>query len=87
MQAEIVYQKLIEGYRMEKPEYATSEVYDIMCQCWNVQPSLRPNFTQLVDSVGNLLESNMKAVSSLSDLHIGLSTIHLHIRINQIILD
>ncbi|XP_078051842.1 platelet-derived growth factor receptor alpha-like [Augochlora pura] len=46
---------------MEKPEYATSEVYDIMCQCWEVQPSLRPNFTQLADSVGNLLEGNVKA--------------------------
>ncbi|XP_078051854.1 uncharacterized protein LOC144478003 [Augochlora pura] len=32
-----------------------------MCQCWKVQPSLRPNFTQLADRVGNLLEDNVKA--------------------------
>ncbi|XP_076382321.1 vascular endothelial growth factor receptor 1-like [Megalopta genalis] len=60
IEAEIVYQKLIEGYRMEQPEYAIPEVYEIMCQCWNAEPSLRPSFTELVDSVGNLLEDNVK---------------------------
>ncbi|XP_076384473.1 vascular endothelial growth factor receptor 1 [Megalopta genalis] len=61
IEAEIVFQKLIEGYRMEQPEYAIPEVYEIMCQCWNAEPSLRPSFTELVDSVGNLLEDNVKA--------------------------
>ncbi|XP_078053199.1 vascular endothelial growth factor receptor 1-like isoform X2 [Augochlora pura] len=61
MEAGIVYQKLIEGYRLEKPEYATLEVYDIMCQCWKAKPSLRPSFTELVDSIGKLLEDNVKA--------------------------
>ncbi|XP_078051038.1 vascular endothelial growth factor receptor 1-like [Augochlora pura] len=61
LQAEIVYQKLSKGYRMEKPEYATSEVYDIMCQCWKDEPSSRPSFAQLVDIVEKLLEGNVKA--------------------------
>ncbi|XP_076383505.1 vascular endothelial growth factor receptor 1-like [Megalopta genalis] len=61
MEAETVYQKLIEGYRLEQPEYATLEVYDIMCQCWKAKPSLRPSFTELVDSVGKLLEDNVRA--------------------------
>nr|XP_033335220.1 fibroblast growth factor receptor 3-like [Megalopta genalis] len=60
METEIVYQKLIEGYRMEQPEYATPEVYDIMCQCWKAEPSLRPSFTDLVNSVGKLLEDNVR---------------------------
>ncbi|XP_076382319.1 vascular endothelial growth factor receptor 1 [Megalopta genalis] len=61
METNIVYQKLIEGYRMEQPDYATPEVYDIMCQCWKEKPSLRPSFTELVESVGHLLEDNVKA--------------------------
>ncbi|XP_076384324.1 vascular endothelial growth factor receptor 1-like [Megalopta genalis] len=61
MEAETVYQKLIEGYRLEQPEYATFEVYDIMCQCWKAKPSLRPSFTELVDNVGKLLEDNVRA--------------------------
>ncbi|XP_078038597.1 PDGF- and VEGF-receptor related [Augochlora pura] len=61
MEAEIQYQKLIEGYRMEQPEYATPEVYDIMRQCWKAKPTLRPSFTELVDSIGNLLEDSVRA--------------------------
>ncbi|XP_017764514.1 PREDICTED: vascular endothelial growth factor receptor 1 isoform X2 [Eufriesea mexicana] len=61
MEAEKQYQKLIEGYRMEQPEYATSEVYDIMLQCWKAKPTLRPSFTKLVKSIGDLLEESVKA--------------------------
>ncbi|XP_043527965.1 vascular endothelial growth factor receptor 1 isoform X2 [Frieseomelitta varia] len=61
MEAEVQYQKLIEGYRLEQPEYATSEVYDIMLQCWKAKPTLRPSFTELVQSIGDLLEESVKA--------------------------
>nr|XP_033335512.1 vascular endothelial growth factor receptor 1-like [Megalopta genalis] len=61
IESEIVYQKLIEGYRMGQPEYATPEVYDIMHWCWKDKPYLRPSFTELVDRVGNLLEKNVRA--------------------------
>ena len=61
MEAEKQYQKLIEGYRMEQPEYATFEVYDIMLQCWKTKPTLRPSFTELVDSIGDLLEESVRA--------------------------
>jgi len=63
IEAEKLYQKLIEGYRMEQPEYAVREIYDIMLQCWKAEPVLRPNFTNLVESIGNLIEENMKSVS------------------------
>jgi FMS-like tyrosine kinase 1 len=61
-----LYQKLIEGYRMEQPKYAIREIYDIMLQCWKAEPVLRPNFTNLVESIGNLIEENMKSVSHSS---------------------
>ncbi|XP_012229228.2 vascular endothelial growth factor receptor 1-like isoform X1 [Linepithema humile] len=61
IEVEKLYQKLIEGYRMEQPEYAFREVYDIMLQCWKAEPTLRPDFTNLVESIGNLIEENMKS--------------------------
>ncbi|XP_044012996.1 vascular endothelial growth factor receptor kdr-like isoform X2 [Aphidius gifuensis] len=60
MEAEKQYLKLIEGYRMEKPEYATNEVYNIMNKCWQAKPLLRPTFTGLVDSIGDLLDESVK---------------------------
>lgn len=63
MEAEKLYQKLIEGYRMEQPEYAIREIYEIMSQCWKAKPTLRPSFTDLVESIGNLLEESVRSVS------------------------
>ncbi|XP_043268630.1 vascular endothelial growth factor receptor 1 isoform X2 [Venturia canescens] len=60
MEAEKQYQRLIEGYRMEKPEYATDELYDIMLRCWKAKPTLRPTFTSLVTNIGDLLEESVK---------------------------
>ncbi|EFN61650.1 Vascular endothelial growth factor receptor 1 [Camponotus floridanus] len=61
MEAEKLYQKLIEGYRMEQPEYSIREIYEIMSQCWKAKPTLRPSFTDLVESIGNLLEESVKS--------------------------
>ncbi|KAK0165046.1 hypothetical protein PV328_003603 [Microctonus aethiopoides] len=60
MEAEKQYQKLIEGYRMEQPKFSTDEIYDIMLQCWKSKPTLRPSFTDLVQSIGNLLDESVK---------------------------
>jgi FMS-like tyrosine kinase 1 len=37
-----LYKKLLEGYRMEKPEFATDEIYKTMLDCWNKEPKTRP---------------------------------------------
>ncbi|XP_014211548.1 vascular endothelial growth factor receptor 1-like [Copidosoma floridanum] len=60
MEVEKQYQKLVEGYRMEQPAYATKDIYDIMLRCWKAKPSLRPSFTELVESIGDLLEDGVK---------------------------
>uniref|UniRef100_H3AL18 receptor protein-tyrosine kinase n=1 Tax=Latimeria chalumnae TaxID=7897 RepID=H3AL18_LATCH len=54
------YNKIKSGYRMTKPEHATSEVYDIMVKCWNSEPDKRPSFVHLSDIVGNLLPKEYK---------------------------
>ncbi|XP_033216141.1 vascular endothelial growth factor receptor 1 isoform X3 [Belonocnema kinseyi] len=58
--AETQYHRLIEGYRMELPEYATQDIYDIMLKCWKAKPTLRPSFSYLVESIGELLEESVK---------------------------
>ncbi|XP_033331754.2 vascular endothelial growth factor receptor 1 [Megalopta genalis] len=78
MEAEIQYQKLIEGYRLEQPEYATPEVYNLMRQCWKAKPTLRPSFTEVVDSIGNLLEDSVKShYIQLNAPYLDMNTIQL----------
>ncbi|KAH8324484.1 hypothetical protein KR074_008389 [Drosophila pseudoananassae] len=43
-----IFQKLSDGYRMEKPPYANQELYDIMLECWQKIPQSRPSFNDLV---------------------------------------
>ncbi|XP_044013916.1 platelet-derived growth factor receptor alpha-like [Aphidius gifuensis] len=56
MDAQTQFNKLSQGYRMEKPYYSTNEIYKIMLSCWNDLPKYRPNFTQLVRELQNLLD-------------------------------
>ncbi|CAG7657375.1 unnamed protein product, partial [Allacma fusca] len=37
------------------PEYANSEIYEIMCKCWKAGPSERPKFTDLTKEFLRLL--------------------------------
>ncbi|KAL2716305.1 vascular endothelial growth factor receptor 1 isoform X1, partial [Vespula squamosa] len=36
------------------------QLYNIMLQCWKAKPTLRPSFTELVDSIGDLLEESVR---------------------------
>ncbi|KYN07332.1 Vascular endothelial growth factor receptor 1 [Cyphomyrmex costatus] len=77
-EAEKLYQKLIEGYRMEQPDYAIRKVYDIMLQCWKAKPTLRPSFTDLVENIGNLLEESVKLhYISLNTPYMDMNTMNL----------
>ncbi|KAJ8029437.1 Myoblast growth factor receptor egl-15 [Holothuria leucospilota] len=40
-------QKLLDGYRMERPEECPEEIYEVMLSCWQVKPSDRPTFNTL----------------------------------------
>ncbi|XP_075234261.1 vascular endothelial growth factor receptor kdr-like [Lycorma delicatula] len=57
---ERLYQKLEEGFRMEKPEYATKDLYDVMLDCWQERPSMRPSFTGLAEKLGDMLEDSVR---------------------------
>ncbi|XP_023245948.1 platelet-derived growth factor receptor alpha-like [Copidosoma floridanum] len=60
MQASVVYQKLIDGYRMGQPRYATKYFYNIMLNCWEDEQTLRPSFTKLLKTFGMLLDKSTR---------------------------
>ncbi|XP_062841606.1 vascular endothelial growth factor receptor 1 [Trichomycterus rosablanca] len=51
--------RLKQGTRMRAPEYSTPEIYNIMLDCWEKNPSDRPTFTSLVGTLGDLLQAQV----------------------------
>lgn len=60
-----LYNKLRDGYRMDKPQYANQDIYDIMLNCWNVKPDSRPSFKDLKSRFNAMLPEEMRNVSFL----------------------
>ena len=54
---EELFDLLRNGHRMERPPYASNEVYAIMLNCWQQLPALRPTFTGLVQEMDRILTS------------------------------
>ncbi|KAG8197320.1 hypothetical protein JTE90_013447 [Oedothorax gibbosus] len=54
------YKRLSAGYRMEKPDYCPEDAYQIMQNCWKSNPDERPNFNEISDILGSLLEAGVK---------------------------
>ncbi|KAK9497787.1 hypothetical protein O3M35_003710 [Rhynocoris fuscipes] len=54
-----LFDSLLEGYRMDKPDYSTEDIYNLMLECWKEQPMLRPSFTECADRLGNMLEESV----------------------------
>ncbi|CAH1160263.1 unnamed protein product [Phaedon cochleariae] len=72
---ERLYHKLVDGYRMEAPEYAPKEIYDLMTDCWKSQPLERPSFSKLTERLGNLLEDTIKKYYiDLNDPYLAMNT-------------
>uniref|UniRef100_A0AAQ6AN45 receptor protein-tyrosine kinase n=1 Tax=Amphiprion ocellaris TaxID=80972 RepID=A0AAQ6AN45_AMPOC len=61
------YRMIQEGHRMNRPEFAPIEMYDMMLCCWNHDPLKRPSFRKLVERTELLLSENTKNVSSRND--------------------
>ncbi|CAL8287470.1 unnamed protein product [Arctogadus glacialis] len=56
------YRMIQEGHRMNMPEFAPTEMYDMMLSCWNDDPLKRPSFQKLVESTEMLLSENTKNI-------------------------
>ncbi|XP_031550238.1 tyrosine kinase receptor Cad96Ca-like [Actinia tenebrosa] len=53
-----LFRELRSGYRMEKPDMCSDEIYQIMLQCWQENPSERPKFTDLRQQFEDLLQED-----------------------------
>ncbi|XP_014853268.1 PREDICTED: mast/stem cell growth factor receptor Kit isoform X1 [Poecilia mexicana] len=56
------YKQIKEGYRMDAPEFAPSEMYQIMSSCWDADPFKRPPFTKVVESIEQQLSHATKHI-------------------------
>lgn len=61
---EELFYRIQDGYRMDKPPFASQEIYDIMLSCWNLTPETRPLFSELVGNLEVLFDDDVRAVSS-----------------------
>ncbi|CAH1956241.1 unnamed protein product [Acanthoscelides obtectus] len=72
---ERLYHKLVDGYRMEAPEYSPKEIYRLMSECWLTNPLSRPSFGKLSETLGNLLEDTLrKHYVDLNDPYLAMNT-------------
>ncbi|ETN63977.1 pdgf/vegf receptor [Anopheles darlingi] len=55
-----LYNKLRDGYRMDKPQFSNQDIYDIMLNCWNVKPDSRPTFQDLKSRFNAMLPDEMR---------------------------
>ncbi|XP_070601194.1 tyrosine-protein kinase receptor Tie-1 isoform X4 [Erythrolamprus reginae] len=58
-----LYEKLPQGYRMEKPLNCDDEVYEFMRQCWRDRPYERPPFAQISVQLVRMLEARKAYVN------------------------
>lgn len=70
-----LYNKLVEGYRMERPLYANNAMYQMMLDCWSARPLARPSFEQLSNRLGLMLERSVrKHYIDLNDPYLEMNT-------------
>ncbi|XP_070688060.1 mast/stem cell growth factor receptor kita isoform X2 [Pempheris klunzingeri] len=56
------YKLIKEGYRMDAPEFAPSEMYHIMRSCWDADPFNRPPFRKVVERIEQQLSDATKHI-------------------------
>lgn len=56
------YKLIKEGYRLDAPEFAPSEMYQIMTSCWDADPFRRPPFRKVVKRIEQQLSDATKHV-------------------------
>ncbi|XP_022604825.1 tyrosine-protein kinase receptor Tie-1 isoform X2 [Seriola dumerili] len=58
-----LYEKLPQGYRMEKPKNCDNEVYELMKQCWRDRTYERPPFSQISVQLNRMQEARKAYVN------------------------
>lgn len=56
------YKMIKEGYRMDAPEFAPNDMYQIMRSCWDPDPIQRPPFRKVVERIEQQLSDATKHI-------------------------
>ncbi|XP_073254707.1 tyrosine-protein kinase receptor Tie-1-like [Porites lutea] len=51
-----LYRLLGTGYRMERPDMCSDDVYELITECWNEDPYIRPSFFRLIEKLEVIME-------------------------------
>ncbi|XP_067948106.1 uncharacterized protein [Watersipora subatra] len=54
---------IMNGHRLEKPEFIPETVYDIMTACWAIEPDARPTFDELTAIISDMLKQADGSIS------------------------
>eukprot|EP01137_Pigoraptor_chileana_P003033 Opistho-2@42657 len=52
-----IYKHILAGHRLTRPSACPRDVYDILRECWEREPTERPAFNQLADALDELADS------------------------------
>ncbi|XP_068709736.1 uncharacterized protein [Montipora foliosa] len=53
-----IHKLIRNGYRMDKPENCSQQIYQLMMSCWAANPKDRPSFTDLRNDLEKMLEAD-----------------------------
>uniref|UniRef100_A0A673AZ50 receptor protein-tyrosine kinase n=1 Tax=Sphaeramia orbicularis TaxID=375764 RepID=A0A673AZ50_9TELE len=62
------YKLIKEGYRMDAPDFAPTEMYQIMRSCWDADPFKRPPFRKVVERIEQQLSDATKHVADVFEI-------------------
>ncbi|KAF3708465.1 Proto-oncogene tyrosine-protein kinase receptor Ret [Channa argus] len=64
---ERLFNLLKTGYRMERPENCTEEMYNLMLRCWKQEPDKRPTFSDISKELEKMMDYLDLAASTPAD--------------------
>jgi serine/threonine protein kinase len=62
---------LTRGLRMNKPPFATNNLYKLLLECWDNDPSQRPNVTTLCGYFNEILQSHNILLNDVNEMIAG----------------
>jgi hypothetical protein len=54
---ETTAEKVVSGYRLEKPNDCPDDVYTLMRECWDAAPSKRPLFPDIINRIDIMIKN------------------------------
>jgi hypothetical protein len=48
-------EKVVDGYRLDKPKKCPDDVYTLMRACWDEDPAKRPSFPEIVNRIDGMI--------------------------------